>query len=118
MIDENLNQDEIDANSAIAMAALKHPSQDDLKESIMDMIANLLILAHENEIEPSEVVVRGSAHYLATYMEGMDADEADEWLNETLFPWSGENDFEFYIARDAITLAGHEGNVEIPEFGV
>jgi hypothetical protein len=111
-------QYEIKNNCRIAEEMLKAGDDNDLQTQIMDAIANLLTLAHEREISTADVVTKGAAHWLATYMEQRDPDVAYDWMNATLFPWTGERQFAEYIAGEAITLSGHEGRVNAPEWGV
>lgn len=110
---------EIERNVTLATAGMDAMGSDaDPQTAVMDAIANLLIFAHENDLDVAGAVVDGVAHYCATYMEPMDADEAEGWLHDALFPFSGDHDIEHYIGRQAITFAGHAGKFGPPEFGV
>jgi hypothetical protein len=114
----DIDREEIDANMELArkgIEAMKGNFMDDAETATMDAIANLLILAHESGMGVAHVVEKATAHYLATYMEQMEDDDAEEWLEAAGFPWTGDNDFIWYAARDAITLAGKD--VTIPEWG-
>jgi hypothetical protein len=110
--------EEIERTSATAEKMLRHVDDNELDTQVADAIANLLILCHERQIGTADVVVRGAAHYAATYMEGMEPDEAQAWLSESLFPWTGEREFAEYIADRAIVLSGHAGRVATPEWGI
>ena len=91
---------------------------EELATHISDGIANLLILAQESEVGIADAMTTGAAHFCATYMEGMDPDEAGEWLNAVLFPLTGDRQFAEYIADQAIVLSGHDGRIKSPEWGV
>ena len=91
--------------------------RDDLQTAVSDAIANLLILAHERDIDVAGAWYKGAAHYVATYLEPLDADDAADWLQDNLFPFSGEESADYYIGRDALVLAGKPRNLQ-PEFGV
>lgn len=93
-------------------------NDDDHRDAVSDLIANVAIYAHEHELPLADLVVRGLAHYAAAYMEPMEPDEADDWLRENLFPFTGERDFAEYIADQAITLSGKAGRIESPEWGI
>lgn len=115
--DDYINREEIERNALIGAAMLEE-SDDDLQTRISDAFANLLILGQENEVPLADALVKGMAHFCATYIEGMDSDDAYEWLNTTLFPFTGEREFVAYVADDAIVLAGLKGSIEAPEWGV
>lgn len=101
-----------------AEAMIQLVDKNELEAQVVDAIANLLILCHEREVDTADVVVRGAAHYAATYVEGMEPDAAYAWLHDALFPWTGERQFAEYIADRAIVLSGHAGQVGTPEWGV
>lgn len=124
----HMNQEEIDRNAELAKGMLMaaEPSavkvidrdNEELSMHISDGIANLLILAQESEVGIADALTTGAAHFCATYMEGMDPNEASAWLSAVLFPLTGERQFAEYIADSAIVLSGHQGRVESPEWGV
>lgn len=112
---EYMNADEIARCAEGARATL---SSEPIDVAISDAITNLLILATEEKLDTAEAVVRGAAAWLATYMEGMEPDDAFAWLSDALFPWTGEREFAEYVADQAIVKSGHAGRVATPEWGI
>lgn len=113
------DRSEIERNMELANKGLEAMKSDsDPNVAISDGIANLLILAHESDMNVGELVQRGAAHYLATYMEPMEDKDVEQWLSATLFPWTGDNQFAWYVAQEAIVLSGKQGRVTIPEWGM
>ena len=125
MSTDYINRDEITRNAELgkSMLSVSEPNMDivsgeDTKTYIMDAIANLLILGQEEEVNIADCITDGVAHFCATYMEGMEPQQAEEWLNAALFPFTGDRQFAEYIADRAIVLAGFGGKFETPEWGV
>jgi hypothetical protein len=89
----------------------------DRQTAVSDAIANLLILAHEQDLDVAGAWYRGAANYVATYIEPLSEDDAADWMHDNLFPFSGERSADHYIGREACVLAGKSGDIQ-PEFGV
>jgi hypothetical protein len=88
----------------------------DPQTAVSDAIANLLILAHEQDLDVAGAWYRGAAHYCATYIEPLTSEDAADWLQDHLFPFSGEESADHYIGGDACVLAGKSRDIQ-PEFG-